>query len=127
MSKSCLSLLYQKLLFKHTENQEDALSTRRIDLVKEHYNIIKYFRKIGLYNRSICFYNSLTFMIVVGILNGILGFLLLRKLHIVPRIVFAIMFTFATWIFIRSKLRLKHYSKDVMEKSISIISKKMIN
>lgn len=101
----------QDYLFKYGEGQLDALSARHSDLMVEHYKIIKYFGKLGLYHLSYTYQRSLPFLIAIVLGVGIITFFKTQKLRIGIRMILAISTIIIIIAYIRDKLALKTFSR----------------
>lgn len=100
----------KKFLFKYGDAQEDALSSRHTELVKEHFKIINYFKEKGIYYHSYTVTRSLIFFIVFGLIISLSIFMSTRKLHNNLQIILILIAILILRYKLRSSLVLKHYS-----------------
>lgn len=88
IKKMSIGYNIQKYLFKYEEKQVETLSSRHT-LFKEHYQIINYFYKIGLYNLSYDLKTSLIFYIILFCILSLFT-LSFKNINIILRIIFLI-------------------------------------
>jgi hypothetical protein len=97
-------------LFNYKTGQEDALSART-NLLKEHYNIIKYALKKGYYGTSYSISTSVVYILLISICTTIFtSFLLPKRLRIYLFIPLTIVITIAMTKYITSKMVLLQYT-----------------
>lgn len=104
----------QTLLFKYKEKQNDALSARRISLVKEHYKIVNYFSRKKLYCKYYRTTRSLVFLILFGLGTGIVIFKLAYRFPNLARIGIMTLIILTLRLYFTKKLALKQYSKILL-------------
>lgn len=90
ISRISLGYHIQSYLRIYTDNQDDALSMRRFNLVKEHSKIIQHFSKLGLYYRTYSITRSIIFIPISIILITILTFFLLPTHDITIKLILSI-------------------------------------
>jgi hypothetical protein len=100
----------KNFLFKYGDGQEDALSSRHVELVKEHFKIINYFKNNGIYYHSYTFTRSLLFFIILGLSISLTIFMNTKNLHNSLRIILIIISILILKHKLRNSLVLKNYS-----------------
>lgn len=72
ISRISIGYSIQDYLSVYKSGQKDALSSRRLDLIKEHYDLINYGKSKGYYNKTYKYNISIGFYIIYFIINLIL-------------------------------------------------------